>query len=140
MCGGVEYQGIKVYFPNPKARLPVRLKDGGVTWVAWGSRNRADHTFPNGGWARLESIKSGKWKAWHPRPVLIVCDRFMEKDENGTSHWIDVDPCLMIQGLIAEREEKQLIYVVTEAPPSNYSWIHDRWPRLVSMNIQTPTS
>jgi len=74
-----------------------------------------------------------KWKAWHPRPVLIICDKFMEKDEEGTSHWFDVDPHMAIQGLIAERDEKQLVYVVTEPPPANLEWVHDRWPRLVKL-------
>jgi len=38
MCGGIEYQGEKIYFPQPSARLPVRLRDGRVTWIAWGKR------------------------------------------------------------------------------------------------------
>ena len=134
MCGGIEYQGTKVYFPNPEARLPVRTRDGGVSWVSWGERTKGGRTmFPNGGWARLESIKMGKWKPWHPRPVLIACDRFMEKDEAGASHWIDVDPRMMIQGLVAERNNLQRLYVVTEPPPQEYAWIHDRYPRLIKL-------
>jgi putative SOS response-associated peptidase YedK len=133
MCGGIEFQGTKVFFPNPEARLPVRTRDGGVTWLPWGSRNRMDHSFPNGGWARLESIKQGKWKAWHPRPVLIGCDRFMEKDAEGVTHWFDMEAHMVIQGLVAERNQKQLVYVVTEPPPPEYAWIHDRYPRLVRL-------
>ncbi len=91
MCGGIEYHGEKVYFPNPEARLPVRTKDGGVTWVPWGERNRGGKlVFPNGGWARPDSIYAGKWKPWHPRPVLIICDKFMEKDAEGVTHWFPV--------------------------------------------------
>lgn len=33
MCDGIEYHGDKIYFPNPQARLPVRLRNGNVTWV-----------------------------------------------------------------------------------------------------------
>ncbi|HRB97312.1 MAG TPA: hypothetical protein PKY67_06325 [Nitrosomonas sp.] len=50
MCGGIEYQDQKIYFPQPSARLPVRLRDGSVTWIAW--RRRKDEVtgkFPNGG-------------------------------------------------------------------------------------------
>ena len=44
MCGGIEVAGrytesgkpVKVYFPNPKAALPVLQTDGSVEWVAWG--------------------------------------------------------------------------------------------------------
>jgi putative SOS response-associated peptidase YedK len=134
MCGGVEYHGTKVYFPNPTARLPVLLKGGGVTWVPWGSRSDATVKFPRGGWARHEFILQGKWKAWRPKPVLIVCDRFMEKDEAKVSHWFDVDPEMAIQGLIATRGEEKLLYVVTETPPPEFSWVHDRWPRLVRIS------
>lgn len=84
MCGGIEYQGTKVFFPNLEARLPVLSKTGNVTWVPWGYRG-GDRMpkFPNGGWARLESIKSGKWITWHPRPGLIACNRFIDKDAEG---------------------------------------------------------
>jgi hypothetical protein len=41
MCGGIEYQGDKVFFPNPEARLPVRTRDGGITWVPWGERRQS---------------------------------------------------------------------------------------------------
>lgn len=134
MCGGIEYQGHKIYFPNPEARLPVRTRDGNVSWVPWGSREKVGRlTFPNGGWARLDSIAAGKWKPWHPRPVMIACDRFMEKDKEGISHWFDVVPQMVIQGLLAERNQQQRVYVVTEPPPVDLAWIHDRWPRLVKL-------
>jgi putative SOS response-associated peptidase YedK len=137
MCGGIEYQGHKVYFPNPEARLTVLLKSGEITWVPWGWRNKTDRKFVAGGWARHESILAHKWKAWHPRPVLVMCDRFMEKEEEGTSHWFDVSNGMAIQGLLAERDDTQLVYVVTEQPPPNFAWVHDRWPRLVNTNAST---
>jgi hypothetical protein len=63
MCGGIECQDQKIYFPQPDPRLPVRLRDGNVTWITWGRRkDEATGKFPNGGWARLDSIKSGKWR------------------------------------------------------------------------------
>ncbi len=35
MCGGVYYsindQDIRVYFPNPKAQLPVKVRSGGIS-------------------------------------------------------------------------------------------------------------
>ncbi|SFK98218.1 hypothetical protein SAMN05216302_102424 [Nitrosomonas aestuarii] len=134
MCGGIEYQGEKIYFPNPQARLPVRLRSGDVTWVTWGNRKQeANSNFPNGGWARLNSIYAGKWKPWHPRPVLIAADQFMEKDRDGQSHWIPLDSSMVIQGLLAERKNTQRVYVVTINTPPEYAWIHDRWPRLVRL-------
>lgn len=80
MCGGIQYQDQKIYFPQPDARLPVLLRHGGVTWIIWGRRKEeATDKFPNGGWARLDSIKAGKWKPWVPRPVLIPAESFIKK-------------------------------------------------------------
>ena len=137
MCGGIEYQDQKIYFPQPDARLPVRLRDGHVTWITWGRRkDEATGKFPNGGWARLNSIKSGKWKPWHPRPVLIAAGQFMEKDHDNQSHWIELDKRMVIQGLLAERDKETRVYVVTINTPPEYAWIHDRWPRLVRLKDQ----
>ena len=141
MCGGIECQGDKVYFPNPEARLPVRTRDGGITWVPLGERSYGGKlVFPNGGWARLDSIYAGKWKPWHPRPVQIICDRFMEKDSGGVTHWFDLEAHMVIQGLIAEREKQQRVYVVTERPPAEYAWIHDRYPRLIKLGSLQSTN
>ena len=131
MCGGIQYQDHKIYFPQPDAKLPVKLRNGSVTWVIWGRRKEeATGKFPNGGWARLDSIKAGKWKSWHPRPVLIPAESFMEKDQDKQSHWISLAHGMAIQALLAERDGEQRVYVVTEETPSEYHWIHDRWPRL----------
>ncbi len=52
MCGGIEYQGNEVFFPNLEAHLPVRTRDGGITCVTWGERsNGGKLVFHNGGWA-----------------------------------------------------------------------------------------
>ena len=131
MCGGIEYQDQKVFFPQPDARLPVRLRDGNVTWGM--RKNESIGKFPNGGWARLNSIQNGKWKPWRPRPVLIVADQFMEKDQEKQSHWVELDKSMVIQGLLAERNKEQRVYVVTVNTPPEYAWIHDRWPRLVKL-------
>ncbi len=40
MCGGIGYQGEKIDFSQPGARLPVRLRDGRVTWIACGAGAR----------------------------------------------------------------------------------------------------
>ncbi len=135
MCGGIEYENNRIYFPNPEARLPVRLRNGLVTWVTWGRREKeAIGVFPNGGWARLDSIKSGKWKPWRPRPVLIPADQFMEKDRSNKSHWVELDKSMAIQGLLAERKKELRVYVVTIDTPPEYLGIHDRWPRLIRLS------
>ena len=116
---------------QPDARLPVLLRHGGVTRIIWGKRKlEGSGRFPNDNWTRIDSIKMGKWKPWHPRPVLIPAESFMEKDHEKQSHWITLAPGIAIQALLAERDGEQRVYVVTEEMPSEYHSIHDRWPRL----------
>lgn len=75
----------------------------------------------------------GKWKPWHPRPVLIPIESFLEKDHDKQSHWITLAPNMFLQGLVAERNGEQRVYIVTEETPPEYHWIHDRWPRLIKI-------
>jgi len=58
MCGGVEISGrytrtrkqLKIYFPNPKAALPVLGSgEGEVVWVSWGRRREQAGKGPAGG-------------------------------------------------------------------------------------------
>ncbi len=75
MCGGVYYtyngQDIRVYFSNPRAMLPVRAKGGEIQLLSWGRRSEQTGRLPRGGWARLDSIYSGRWERWFPVPVKI---------------------------------------------------------------------
>ena len=137
MCGGIKYtdqqsKAWTVYFPSPKAALPVIKKDGTTEWVTWGKRKDEDEpNFPNGGWARLDSIKAGKWQRYQPKPVLLPIQAFMEKDAEKVSHWFDVKPDQVIQGLLTIHDDMARVYVVTTDTPSEFSYIHDRWPRLI---------
>ncbi|MEJ1390716.1 MAG: hypothetical protein RPU34_07445, partial [Candidatus Sedimenticola sp. (ex Thyasira tokunagai)] len=103
MCGGVYYliegQEVRTYFPNPKARLPVRKRVGGVELLPWGRRKSQAGKLPLGGWARLESIYEGRWDRWFPTPVKLNISQFMEKDIEGGSHWYDLTPGKWVQGL-----------------------------------------
>ena len=116
MCGGIQYQDQKIYFPQSDASLPVKLRHGGVTWIIWGRREEAIGKFPNGGWARLDSIKAGKWEPRHPRPVLIPAESFMKKDHDkqfigSLWHLIWLSKCY---------GEKR-VYVVTEETLPEYN-------------------
>lgn len=142
MCGGVKYtdkngKDWAIYFPSPKAALPVLKRDGGVEWVTWGKRKEETGRFFDGGWAKLDSIKAGKWQRYHARPVLLPVHAFMEKDHERTSHWFDVQPGQVIQGLLANNGEESRVYVVTIDTPAEYHYIHDRWPRLVEPNQES---
>ena len=135
MCGGVYYtyngEEVRVYFPNPKAVLPVRRKSGEVILLPWGRRKEQAGVLPLGGWARLDSIYAGRWDKWFPIAVKLPIHSFMEKDIEGNTHWYDITRGKYIQGLVAREKQEQRIYVVT-VEPEMADAVHDRWPRIVS--------
>lgn len=137
MCGGAKYtdqqnKAWTIYFPSPKAALPVLKKNGEVEWVIWGKRKEENAPeFPNGGWARLDSIKAGKWQRYAPTPVLLPLQSFMEKDHDKTSPWFDLKPDELIQGLLTVQHDVPRVYVVTTDTPEEFNYLHDRWPRII---------
>lgn len=141
MCAGVELsgsgKGSRMYFPVPNAALPVLKRDGGEIMLTWGARGReyaagnSRVKWPEGGWARLESIQTGRWDVFDPLPVKIPATGFMEKDAGGKSYWFKLEPGQFIQGLIAHAGGERRVYVVTVSPPPGHAHIHDRWPRIV---------
>ena len=140
MCGGVEVAGrytqtgqqLRIYFPNPRAALPVRQADGAVAWVPWGRRKEQPGHLPATGWARTDSITAGKWARYRPQPVQVLAERFMEKNAAGASHWFDLEPGQAIEALLIEHGEERRVYVVTTTPPQGGPTVHDRWPSLVT--------
>jgi len=68
--------------------------------------------------------------------IAASFNQFMEKDHDSQSRWIELDKGMVIQGLLAERDKETRVYVVTIDTPPEYSWIHDRWPRLVRLTDQ----
>ena len=135
MCGGVYYsindQDVRVYFPNPKAQLPVKTRAGGTGTLAWGRRREQAGILTLGGWARLDSIYAGRWDRWFPVAVKIPVKSFMEKDLEGHSHWYDLTRGQWIQGLVARHRQERRIYVVTIEPELAEA-VHDRSPRIMS--------
>lgn len=136
MCGGVYYANnkgddVRVYFPNPKAVLPVKVRQQNNRLIPWGRRKEQDGRLPLGGWARLDSIYSGRWDRWFPLAVKIPVKAFMEKDIMGQSHWFDLPKGKWIQGLVAREAAEQRVYVVTIEPEMEDA-VHDRWPRIIS--------
>lgn len=135
MCGGVYYmingEEFRSYFPNPKACLPAKKRNGGIELLPWGRRQQQAGHLPMGGWARLDSIYAGRWDKWFPTPVKLMASQFMEKDIEGHGHWFDVTQGKWIQGLIAHSNNERRVYVVTITPEMEHA-VHERWPRILS--------
>lgn len=143
MCGGVRYhfngREQTVYFPQPNAMLPVRRRDGSVSLVTWGRREGEEGRLPQTGWARLDSLKAGKWDRFFPKPVLIVVDQYMEKDKQGKSHWFTNITGNYIQGCLVREGDEQRVYVVTITPTiPEILAIHDRFPKIVQKISKMP--
>ncbi|WP_421684487.1 hypothetical protein HKW98_09070 [Stutzerimonas urumqiensis] len=139
MCGGVEARdaerSYKVYFPNPKAAIPVMLEGGeALGWVRWGRRREEPGKGPQGGWARLETVERGGWDKYQPLRAYGLVQAYMEKDADRKSHWFQMDAGFALDCLVLGEGEERRVYVVTSAPPAEYSWIHDRWP--IVRNLQ----
>jgi len=99
--------------------------------VAWGRRSDENGSLPLGGWARIESIRSGRWNRWQPRPVRLALNAFMEKDIEGQSHWFPLTEGQWVQGLLAQQGTEQRVYVVTITPQMPDA-VHERWPRIIT--------
>ena len=136
MCGGVKYvdpsgKDWKIYFPNPKAAIPIYLENETVEWVKWGRRKEEQAPFVQGGWARTDSLEAGKWERYKSQRVRLAAISFMEKDADKVSHWIDVPEGEAIEGLVIEKGDEKRLYIITEDTPPEYSWVNDRCPKLV---------
>ena len=121
----------QVRFTQARARLPVLTRNWQVRLLPWGRRQQETSSLPLGGWARLQTIQSGRWDAWLPRPVKLPVDAFMETDMTGRGHWFPVTRGQYIQGLVAKQSGEQRVYVVTlDVGPEDVYF--ERWPRIVS--------
>jgi len=135
MCEGIYFQHgddiLRVYFPNPKAKLPAQKKDGSIILLPWGRRQQQAGNLPLGGWAKLDAIYAGKWDKYFPKPIKLPVLSFMEKDFEGQAHWYDLGKGQFLQGLLARDNDELRVYVVTIEPEVEDASIHKRWVRVV---------
>ena len=118
---------VKVYFPNPKAA--VLVDPGAGLWLPWGRRREQPGDWPEGGWAREESLDKAYWTRWAPERVLVHPLRWMEKDRNRSSRWFDLEPGLGIACLVLAGAPGTPLYVITRPAAGDYlADIHDRIP------------
>ena len=143
MCGGLQFKRKKVQqdlgllepedelitvtFPNPKAALLVDADRD--LWLPWGRRKEQAGDWPEGGWAREESLAKPYWTRWAPEPLWIIPARWMEKDPTRRTHWFDLAPgegirCIRLAGAAGSP-----LYVVTVPATGAFrAEIHERMP------------
>jgi putative SOS response-associated peptidase YedK len=157
MCGGMTYTSIDpitgevktrtVYFPIPQAKIPVLPVDGDSSepqepqFCQWGKRRGEDDAFdvPVTGWARLLSLKEGKWNRYNPSRVVIPALRWMEKDPQRQTHWFELQPGRAILGVRLEVQGKAFVYVVTRPAAGDMADVHDRMPLVVPIDHKAKT-
>lgn len=101
-------------------------------WLPWGRRKEQIGDWPEGGWARHESITKLYWRRWDPVELIVHPVRWMEKDHTGKSHWFDLEEGQGILCLRLCRAPGTPVYVVTTPSSGDYlTEIHDRIPAIV---------
>jgi hypothetical protein len=83
----------------------------------------------------LETIKSGAWAEFQPKPVRIAITRFLvyrDIDDAGPlDHWVTLKPKEYLQGALLQCSAEHAVYVVTMSPPPDLGVVTP-WPRIVS--------
>jgi hypothetical protein len=147
MCGGLQFkrrkpqvpgslgllddeeETLQVLFPNPKAALLIDPDRN--LWLPWGRRKEQPGDWPEGGWARAESLEKAYWTRWQPELVHIFPVRWMEKDPLRKSHWFELAPGEGILCLRLTAAPGEPLYVVTEPSHSHFREVHDRMPKVI---------
>lgn len=127
---GAGVEDLRVFFPNPKAALLV--DPGTDLWLPWGRRKEQPGDWPEGGWARRESLPKPYWQRWKPMEIIVRPLRWMEKDHQGKSRWFELDPGQGILCLRLDGAPGTPLYVVTVPATGDYlADIHGRIPVIV---------
>jgi len=99
------------FFWSEKAFLPIETKHG-IELKIWG--NKADDlAIPKTAWAKLESIRAGKWEYLNPKPVLLAIDSGMEKKV-----WFSLPQGAT--GLMIRKDGQDIVYLVTKEADAEY--------------------
>jgi hypothetical protein len=129
------------------ARLAVRKRGGAVIMYPWGAQGRTFYDqpravcteWPKEPWVSLQTIKSGAWAEFEPKPVRIAVTQFLvyrEIDDAGPlDHWVTLKPHEYLQGALLQCSGEHAVYVVTVEPPVDLGVVTP-WPRIVCARKQ----
>ncbi|QNM96405.1 hypothetical protein [Chitinimonas koreensis] len=129
----IEYFGREVRFRSAGARLPIRSRQGAVSWLPWGLTRQENHVaFPHGAWLDLSVVESPDLYALMPRPVVIAARRFMLTGQDKVEHWFDVEEGQVMRGVLLTWHDEARVYVVAERATGMKGRIASRAPRSVT--------
>lgn len=153
MCGGIAFKLSKIpredlvkVYGDKKAALLARkgeaesrfwderpvlpVKEGNnLALYDWGNRDK-NIDLPRTGWAKIESLETGKWDHLNPERVTIPADKGCEK-----GIWFDTSPG--IEGIKIKRGAEARVYMVTRPSSADYrkKTGHDREPVLLDKKL-----
>lgn len=108
-------------FWHKSPHLPIYTKQG---WrlKPWGNQD-AFSELPKGHWAKLESVRDGKWAHFDPKPVLITAYASLD-----AGLWLDLVDGLT--GLIVKKDGQEVVYLLTKPAEPAYHALtgQDRQP------------
>ena len=88
-------------------------------------------SWPDTGWAPLDTIRAGTWNRLDPQPVKICVARFCIVDRWDVPLWYPLQRGQYLQGLLATLRGQKRVYVVAVAPPEGVELAIEMWPRIV---------
>ena len=111
------------FFWEAQPALPIEI-DNQIKLMPWGNRDDKTSKLPQTGWAKVESIRDGKWKWLHPKRVKIIAEQGYEKGK-----WFNVKSG-GIEGLVAKLDKEERTYMITKPASESYRELfkHNREP------------
>jgi hypothetical protein len=112
---------VESFFWSKKPVLPVEINHK-VSLFDWGNRDKAV-PLPQTGWAKDESLDSGKWDYLNPINAKIPVEKGYEKGV-----WFE--PKGDFAAVLVEKDNKSAAYMVTKPASEGYKKLtgHDREP------------
>ncbi len=112
---------LNTFFWSKSAVLPV-VVEGKDDLAEWGNKDK-NVSLPLTGWAREESINTGKWNHLNPSIVVIPAVKGFEKGV-----WFDIKGG--IKGIIVSKNDQRRVYIETQPSTLKYKKLthHDREP------------
>lgn len=112
---------VESFFWHKDAVLPVKT-NAGVQLKIWGNKDE-EVKLPKTGWAKIESLKAGKWDHLHPETLDIPIEKGYEKKV-----WFDTPEGT--KGILVRKDNEERVYMITEEANEEYKnkTKHDREP------------
>lgn len=123
---------VKLTDSNPC--VPVIMRSGNIMLMPWGNPDGHIPLYPRDGVLYRDHVLQGKWKAYIPKPIKILCQAYMLLDASGQERWFEStekhQTC--IKGVVASVWGKERAYVLMRQPDLMDRKGFSEWPVTLS--------